>query len=192
MRRGQATELILIRHAPAITGGRLCGRTDVPADLGDTKGITSLCQAIGTPDHFLVSPALRCRQTLAALWPEAGATQDEALWEQDFGGWDGLPYSDLPDIGALSGAALAAHRPPAGESFEDLCQRAAPALERAASLAGRVAVVAHAGIVRAGLAHALSSPSTALAFEVAPLSVTRLRPLAGGGFSIISVNWTAA
>lgn len=192
MDSGRATELVLIRHAPALTGGRLCGRTDVPADLSDPVRIAMLRDVLGTPDHWRVSPALRCRQTLQALWPLASATPDAALWEQDFGTWDGCPYADLPDIGDLSGAALARHRPPAGESFEDLCQRATPALRKAAALTGTVAIVAHAGIVRAGLALALGDVGAALAFDVAPLSVTRLRPLPDGGFGVVSVNWTPA
>lgn len=192
MNGGRATELVLIRHAPALTGGRLCGRTDVPADLSDAARIAALRAALGLPDHCHVSPALRCRQTLQALWPLASATPDAALWEQDFGAWDGCAYADLPDIGPLSGAALARHRPPAGESFEDLCQRATPALRRAAALPGTVAVVAHAGIVRAALALALGDAGAALAFDVAPLSVTRLRPLPGDGFGVIAVNWTPA
>ncbi|MCV2864003.1 histidine phosphatase family protein [Albidovulum sediminicola] len=182
----------MIRHAPAITGGRLCGRTDVPADLRNAASIAALRKALGQPDHLSVSPALRCRQTLDAIWPDATATEDAALWEQDFGQWDGQPYSALPDIGALSGAALADHRPPGGESFADLCARAAPAIGGAARRDGTVAIVAHAGIVRAALALALGSPGAALAFDVAPLSATRLRPLDGGGFGIISVNWTPA
>jgi uncharacterized protein involved in propanediol utilization len=45
-------------------------------------------------------------------------------------------------------------------------------------LRGDVTVVAHAGTVRAALALAVG-PTAALAFEVAPLSVTRLRALSG-------------
>jgi alpha-ribazole phosphatase len=192
----RATELILIRHAPALAGGRLCGRlcgrTDVPADLGEAARLARLSGVLGVPDHLRVSPALRCRQTLDALWPGRSAQEDAALWEQDFGEWEGRALTDLPDLGPMSGAALAAHRPPGGESFADLCARAGPAIDLAAACAGRVAVVAHAGVVRAALALALGDPAAALAFEVAPLSVTRLRPLSAGGYSVIAVNWTLA
>ena len=113
---------------------------------------------------------------------------DAAFWEQDFGAWEGRPFSDLPDLGALSPDDLAAHCPPGGESFADLCHRVGPALTRVAT-GGRVAVVAHAGVVRAGLALALGAVPQALSFEVAPLSVTRLRRLAGNGWSVTAVNW---
>ncbi|WP_347311926.1 histidine phosphatase family protein [Defluviimonas sp. SAOS-178_SWC] len=187
-----ATELILIRHAPALTGGRLCGRTDVPADCGDRGRVAALRAAVGVPDRIVTSPALRCRQTAAALWPvEVDPLSDAALWEQDFGDWEGRAPDALPDLGPLSPAALAQHRPPGGESFADLCARVAPALIGAAT-GGRVAIVAHAGTVRAGLALALGSVPRALAFDVAPLSLTRLWALPDGGWSIATVNWCPA
>ncbi len=189
MECGAATELMLIRHAPALHGGRLCGRTDVPADCGDAARIAAVRAALGAADRIVVSPALRCRQTAAALWPDLAAPEtDAALWEQDFGDWEGRAFAELPDLGALPPAALATHRPPGGESFADLYARVGPALMRAAT-GGRVAVVAHAGVVRAGLALALGDVAAGLAFEVAPLSVTRLRSLAGGGWLVASVNW---
>ena len=58
----------------------------------------------------------------------------------------------------------------------------------AAQTSGPVAVVAHAGVVRAALALALEDVPGALAFEVDHLSMTRLRCLADGAFSVISVN----
>lgn len=192
MENGRATELVLIRHAPAMTGGRLCGRTDVPAALPDDAAISPMRAAFPAPDHVWVSPALRCRQTLDALWPWAEPIEEPAFWEQDFGDWDGLPQAEVPDIGNLSSRELAAYRPPRGESFGDLCQRVAPALLRAAAMPGQVVIVAHAGVVRAALALAIGNAAAAIHFEVAPLSATVLRPLPHGGFTVISVNWTPA
>jgi alpha-ribazole phosphatase len=70
--------------------------------------------------------------------------------------------------------------------------RVTPALAELAALAidkGPVAVVAHAGTVRAGLALALENNPAALTFEIAPLSVTRPRCLPGA-FSVVCVNAT--
>ena len=64
--------------------------------------------------------------------------------------------------------------PPGGESFADACARIVPALESLAAGGGRIAVVAHAGTVRAALSRALGRPGAALAFRVAPLSLTRI------------------
>lgn len=188
MQVSRPTELILIRHAPARTEGRLCGRTDVAADLSDAAAIAALARAVGPVDRIRVSPARRCQATAAALWPERDITPDPALWEQDFGAWEGMAYAEIPDLGPLSRAALAAHRPPGGESFADLTARVAPALR--AIPAGRTALVVHAGTIRAALALALSNPADALGFEILPLSVTQIARQAGT-WSVGAVNRVA-
>lgn len=172
MKAGPATELILIRHAPARTEGRLCGRTDVAADLADVAALRALSAAVGPVGSLLSSPALRCRQTAGALWPGVPITVLAALWEQDFGAWEGVATRDLPDLGPLSREALAHHRPPRGESFGDVVARTGAAL--AAFGPGRSVAVAHAGTIRAALALALADPADALGFDIAPLSATRL------------------
>jgi broad specificity phosphatase PhoE len=181
------SELVLIRHAPAETGGRLCGRRDVPARLDDRATLARLAAALRGVRQVVTSPALRCRQTAEALFPGAAPASDPRLWEQDFGAEDGMAYADLPDLGPLPREALAERRPPGGESFADMAARVIPALEELAGAEEPVVVVAHAGTVRAGLALALGSVPAALAFEVAPLSLTRLRRL-GGAFSVACVN----
>ncbi len=65
-----------------------------------------------------------------------------------------------------------------------MAARVAPAL---AELEGAVAIVAHAGTIRAALALALGTVPAALAFEIAPLSLTRLRRHARG-WSVACVN----
>lgn len=185
-----ATKLILIRHATAATGGRLCGRTDVPLQDLDPQAVARVAGALGDVSHVVVSPALRCRQTAAGLFPGLTPAQDARLWEQDFGVEDGLPFVDLPDLGVLSRDALAARRPPGGESYADMVARVWPALQDAVTQTlngGTVVIVAHAGTVRAGLAIAIGSPAAALAFEVAPMSMTKLQCYPDG-WSVISAN----
>ena len=188
------TRLALIRHAPALHGGAMAGRRDVAADVSHAAQIAGLrarLQDLGA-SRVVTSPALRCVQTARALWPEhSGFAEDARLWEQDFGAWEGVPFIDLPDLGPLSSAELAAHRPPGGESFVELCARVTPALEDLAHDAGCVAVVAHAGVIRAALALALEAQATALRFEVAPLSLTEIVSLPGLGWSIAGVNRVA-
>jgi alpha-ribazole phosphatase len=178
-------ELLLIRHAPIAEAGRLCGRTDLPAHLpaAQTEALRALLAPVPV---VLCSPARRCTATAEALWPGRAIAPDARLWEQDFGRMDGAALADLPDLGALTPAALADHAYPGGESFADMAARVLPAL-LAAPEAGPVAVVAHAGTVRAALGHALGCPAAGLAFEVAPLSLTRLRRHAGG-WSVIQTN----
>lgn len=182
------TELLLIRHAPALTGGRMAGRRDVAADCSDLAALVALRAAVGRVDHLVISPALRCRQTAAALWPDREPVTDPRLWEQDFGAWEGLPFADLPDLGPLSLSDLAAHCPPGGESFAMLCERVRPGLRDAAALGGRVVVVAHDGTIRAALSQASGSGPVGLAFQIAPLSLTRIIGAAEGPWSVASVN----
>lgn len=192
-----ATELLLIRHAPSHPPGKLYGRTDVPADVSNTAELAQVREFAGSVTHWMTSPARRCRQTLSAIWGEAtAAVADARLWEQDFGEWEGRAYSEIPNIGAMAADALASHRPPAGESFRDVCDRVHPALldaiERHGN--GRAAIIAHAGVVRAALALALGAasgdrPAQALSFDVQPLSITVLRAHAANSYSIIRTNW---
>lgn len=191
MRAPPATILSFIRHAPVAPAGRLFGRTDARADCSDSAGFAALNAKLGAPDARITSPALRCRQTAACLWPDHAPPNDPRLWEQDFGTWEGMAFTDLPDIGALDAGALAAHRPPQGESFADLHARVAPAL-RALALthAGQhLALVVHAGVIRAALADALNTVASGLAFQIAPLSLTRIIASPQGDMSVSCVNW---
>ncbi|WGT51421.1 histidine phosphatase family protein [Thioclava nitratireducens] len=187
MPEGAPTELILLRHAPADHGGALAGRRDVGALLPDQGALRALRDRLGTV-RVVASPALRCVQSARALWPDLAFATDARLWEQDFGDWEGIPFDQLPDLGAMSGADLARHRPPGGESFADLCARVAPALQEIAWQGGQVAVMAHAGVVRAALALALGQEAPALSFRVDPLSVTRITAFADEAWSIGCVN----
>lgn len=187
-------DLLLIRHAPALNAGRLAGRRDVPADITDDVAMAALRKHMGVVDRVIASPALRCRQTAQALWADTEPRLDQRLWEQDFGLWEGLPFAEIPDQGALPSEQLALLAPPEGESFADLCARVAPALEQIAALPGRSAIVAHAGTIRAALAMALGTSGgtigPALAFSIDPLSITRLIPC-GTQWAIGCVNQKA-
>jgi alpha-ribazole phosphatase len=191
-RRGMVanSDLVLIRHAEADHHGRLLGRTDVGLSEQGRSALAGLTVKLPPIADIWVSPAVRCRVTAEALWPEANLTEDARLWEQDFGDWDGRAYGELPDLGPLSRSALAELAAPGGESFADLCVRVKPVLQLAADQArtnGPVAIVAHAGIVRAGLAMALDNVADGLVFEIDPLSATILRCLPGD-FAIRRVN----
>ena len=182
------TEMLLIRHAPVAEPGRLAGRTDLAARI-EPEAIAALAALLAAPRRIVTSPAARCVETARALFPGRAATTDPRLWEQDFGRYDGAPLESLPDIGALSAAALAAHRWEGGESFEDMAARVASALSGLPD-GGPVAIVAHAGTVRAALAWAMGATAPALAFQVAPLSLTRLTRHPAG-IAVGCVNRTA-
>ena len=174
----------MIRHGPTDSLDRLNGRTDV--------GLAVRPDAVALQVAALrVSPARRARDTAAGLFPGLTAFEDPRLWEQDFGVWEGRPYAELPDVGALSKAELAELKADGGESFHDLAARAKPAIVEAAELAmvtdKPVALVAHAGIVRVALSLALESASAALAFQIDHFGATRLSCFEGG-FAVTAVN----
>ena len=187
-------ELVLIRHGPVAWSDRLCGRTDTPARLAEAP-IAATRKLLPAAAPLISSPARRCIETAAALYPGQDPEQDAHLWEQDFGAHDGLPYADLPDIGVLSSEALAAYAPPQGESFADVAHRIDGPLRAQAKQAhadGRPRVlVVHAGVIRAALGLVMGHVPAGLAFEIAHLSVTRLRAGAAGPISIIEAGKTA-
>lgn len=172
----------LIRHAPGMDGGALAGRRDIDADCSDSAALSRLAARLPNGATALRSPARRCVQTAEALGLDA--TEDERLWEQSFGQWEGLPYDKLPDLGRLSPMALAGHRPEGGENFMDMAARVIPVLR---GLDRDTVIVAHAGTVRAALS--LVVGPAALAFSVAPLSLTVMRP-AGRDWAVEGVNLT--
>ena len=192
MKNQVVTRLILLRHAPS-AAGRLCGRTDVAADCTDVAAFDALRARLSGVAHIVSSPARRCLETVAALWPDGPPVATEPrLWEQDFGDWEGLALEDVPDLGALSGAALAEHRPPNGESFAEVCRRTREALAGLlAAHAGEVlCLCTHAGPIRAALALALDlAPGAALRFALVPLSMTTLSHYGRDAWSVERVNF---
>lgn len=190
MQAQPGAELTLIRHAPVQGDGRVYGRRDLPADCSNKAGFDALRAMLSRPERLIASPAQRCLQTSAQLWPDLTPETHADLWEQSFGAWEGLPFGDIPDIGPLSGDLLAEHRPPEGESFADICARISPILNDIA-MRGPATIVAHAGTVRAALALAIGTVAPALSFDVKPLSVTRITLLPGGQFVIGGVNQCA-
>jgi alpha-ribazole phosphatase len=184
-------DLWLIRHAPALDGGAMAGRRDVDADCGNTAAFAALRKRVGLRegDFLHASPARRCVQTAAALWP-AAPSLDARLWEQDFGAWEGVTYGDLPDLGPLPQRDLAAFAPPSGESFANLASRVWPVFQGLG--AGRQVIVAHAGVIRAAIGLALGAAHLGLGFSVAPLSLTRIsRNVRAGNWAVHWVNWAA-
>lgn len=176
--------LKLLRHAPPLTGGRLAGRRDVNADCTDSTVCARMRHMIGDPGQVICSPAQRCLQTAAALGLDIAGT-NPAIWEQDYGDWEGLRYEDLPDLGDLDPERIAAHRPEGGESFNDMTARVLPELQ---ALSDDTLIVAHAGTVRAALS--LVVGAAALSFSVAPLSLTIMRNT-GNAWAVEAVNLTA-
>ncbi|MBC9247104.1 histidine phosphatase family protein [Paracoccus sp. 11-3] len=175
--------ILLLRHAPSLTGGRLAGRRDVDADVSDRAAFDWMRKRIGTVAQTISSPARRCVKTAENLGLPPDNMSD-SLWEQHYGSWEGMKYRDLPDLGPLSAADLAQHCPAGGESFLDMSARVLPELQL---IRQDTLIVAHAGTVRAALSQVVGH--AALSFAVAPLSLTIMRR-DGDVWSVEAVNIT--
>src|SRR5262249_51197388 len=154
-----------IRHAPVPDGGRIYGQRDLDCDCGDGNVFAGLATHLPRDAVWVTSNLGRARQTAAAVAAAMGAPQSAdraivvpALAEQHLGDWQGLMREEFH---ASRGSARhpywlcpAAERAPNGESFCDLMERAAPAIEDLTQkFRGRdIVAVAHGGTIKAALA----------------------------------------
>ena len=143
-------QVFLIRHPRPLIGDGLCyGRLDV--DCEDPQPVAARIRTMLPDDTLIISsPLRRARRLAEALDPHAGI--DARLSEIDFGEWEGKPWNDIERNALDAWAAdVLNFVPPGGESVAGLKQRA---LDFVSSLdSPRVALVTHAGIIRALLGH---------------------------------------
>ena len=145
-------QVFLIRHPrPLIEAGVCYGRLDVDCD--DPQPVAARLRL--PPQTTVVSSPLRRARRLAEALG-AGVRLDARLSEIDFGDWEGLRWDDI-DRNAIDdwAADVLNFTPPGGESVADLQRRVIDfAGEIKATVDGpRVALVTHAGVIRALLGH---------------------------------------
>lgn len=113
------------------------------------------------PDAVYASPLARALRTAESF--RLAVEVDERLREIDFGDVDGLGFAELPPT---LQAELLAHpttvRFPGGETYGELRARVVEALAEITARHDRVAVVSHAGAIRAALANYLLMDESAL------------------------------
>jgi len=177
---GIRTEWIWIVHAP-LQGreSRYYGHLDVAAEPVDPVLASAIARRLPSVAVWLSSPLTRTRTTALALKPGVDPVAVGDFIDQYYGRWQGMSFNDVFAANrTLDWSRPADIRPPEGESFAEMAARVAAGIDRlTAHYAGHTLVsVAHAGAVRAAIAHALGVDlATALRVEVAPLSITRLR-----------------
>jgi broad specificity phosphatase PhoE len=175
--------LILVRHAitAASAAGRNLGqRSDLPLseagfELARHLARTLAAELAELPHdemRMLSSPALRCRQTAAAIAAaldvdESRIEVEPGLIEIDYGAWDGLSPEECrqrdPELRAAWEADPFVTRCPDGESGQDVVERAfaslGPAEEWLTADRARCAiVVAHNHVNRLRLCQLLGWP----------------------------------
>ena len=159
----------LFRHGlPEFPGGVRCclGQTpDLPLSAAGYAAVsawTAFLKAKGITGIY-TSPALRCRETAAALsgglFP---VTVVDEFHELNYGEWEGLPFDEIKtryaDLYAQRGNDMSL-MPPGGETVREAGERGLTALcELLDRTRGEIAVVAHAGLNRALLRQISGAP----------------------------------
>lgn len=165
--------LHLLRHGATTpeTPWRFLGRRDLPlSDLGREQARAWGRVLAGVPfTAAFCSPLSRTRDTAALVLAgrELSAAPLDGLAEIQLGALDGLTKAEaearFPGQYAARGLDLERFRPPGGESFADVQERAWACLETALDgLSGHVLAVAHAGVNRAVLCRVLGLPLSRL------------------------------
>lgn len=169
-----------VRHAPADTtageGKGFCGWSDPPADLSDEHGLATLRSALPEEVTIVSSDLWRATQTADAIARRNSKRlpNNAQLREQNFGAWEGKSYDAIDLTEFWRNPAMTA--PPSGESFAEVCDRVGREILKLNEVGeSEIVAVAHAGSIRAALALALNlPPAQALAFDLTPLSLTRI------------------
>ncbi|VAW95335.1 Alpha-ribazole-5'-phosphate phosphatase [hydrothermal vent metagenome] len=164
------TLIDLLRHGIP-EGGRAYRGHNIDDPLSE-KGWAQMWAAVGGEaaesvpwTHIVSSPLIRCRDFAEALGTRHGlpVTVDARFREVGFGCWEGRTpeqiQHDNPDEYAAFFHDPVHSRPPGAEPLTDFVARVASAFDDCLqAYAGKqVLVVAHAGVVRALMAHVLQA-----------------------------------
>ena len=149
-------QVFLIRHPrPLIEAGVCYGRLDV--DCEDPQPVAARLRL--PPNTPIFSSPLRRARRLAealAVPTRVDVRLDARLAEIDFGDWEGRRWDDIDRQSIDAWAAdVLNFTPPRGESVADLQRRVIDfSAELSAIFAGAsVALITHAGVIRALLGH---------------------------------------
>lgn len=195
------SRVLLVRHGltretraavfPAATGVSSAS-TGVPVDGAALSEAAELGGHLPRIDRCWTSHARRTAATAAALgWEAAEPAAELAGWE--LGSWTGR---SLVDVHEHDPAGLARWRadpdatPHGGEGFDALRTRMRRVLERAAQAGGTTGLVVDGDLVVAAVLEGLALPTAAMwSIDVAPCSVTELRPSTSGGWRLRLLGW---
>lgn len=191
--------VLLVRHAPTPeTGKKLTGR--LPGVSLDERGLEI---ARRTADHLAEvklkavysSPIERTWETAqeVASPHRLEPIREAGVLEVDYGTWSGRTLKSLYGLKAWRTVQVTPSRMtfPGGENLADAQRRAVAAVERIAAAHPKdtVAVVTHADIIKAVVAHHLGTPLDLFQrIGVAPASVTVIDIPKGGVPMVVAVN----
>ena len=162
-------KIYLLRHGEIVDGNkkRYIGQTDVPLS---SKGLAQAFWWRKELSHIVFevvysSDLIRAMDTAKSVANilESNIHVMPQLREIDLGDWDGETMENIktrfPDSWKERGRRIDSFKTPDGESFQDLHDRVIPVFQTIISeMTGNVLIVAHAGVNRIILCHALEKP----------------------------------
>ena len=167
--------MIFIRHAPVVSDGLFYGSRDIECRTPTSAEIENIRDLLPGEFNLFVSSAARCVKTASHLFPRVRPLKLDALKEQDFGSWEGVPFEKIPNIGSLSLEELADYRPVEGESFNEMSLRVNVVIDEIlekTDFQNPSIIVAHAGTIRAVISKLVGK--SALSFQFDNLSLSEL------------------
>jgi broad specificity phosphatase PhoE len=152
------------------------GGDDPIDDVGRAKA-ERLAGTVRRMDRCLTSPALRARETAAALG--FTATVDERLRDCDFGRWSGRKFTQVLVREPIKLAAWMSNpssAPHGGESIEQLVERVTAWMREPGRDKVHTVAITHASVIRAAIVYAIGAQLQSFwRIDVVPLSLTDLR-----------------
>lgn len=191
--------IFLMRHGETRSDGakRYIGQTDLPlSDQGRRQAGEWHQRFKEIPLGAIVSSDLRrARETAAIIAGDRHipTVARPGFREINLGSWENMPFAALKahDPGAFKkrGEAMDTHRPPGGESFLDLQQRAVSTFyDTVAETNDNILMVAHAGVNRVILCHLLGMPVANLFRLGQGYACLNTIIKSGDGFRVESLN----
>lgn len=169
--------IILVAHATTrALRAATFGGDDSLDDVG-RRSAEALAGSLGAVDHAWTSPALRARETAAAL----GLTPhvDDRLRDCDFGRWTGLKFQQLllkEPRKLMSWIKNPSSAPHGGETIPQVMDRVSSWINDRLRDKGLTVAVTHASVIRAAIVHVIEAQLPSFwRIDVVPLSATDLR-----------------
>ena len=172
-----APRVTLICHAStrALRAATFGG--DDPIDDVGRAQAERLAGSLHRIDQCLTSPALRARETAAALG--LTATVDERLRDCDFGRWTGRKFTQVlvrEPVKLATWMSNPSSAPHGGESIEQLMARVAAWMREPVRAKIHTVAVTHASVIRAAIVYVIGAQLQSFwRIDVVPLSLTDLR-----------------
>jgi broad specificity phosphatase PhoE len=152
------------------------GGDDPLDDVGRAKS-ARLAGILAAVDHCWSSPALRARETAAALGLDA--VVDERLRDCDYGRWTGFQLKQVmfrEPRKLVSWIRNPATAPHGGETIAQVLERVAAWIHERGREPGHTVAVTHAAVIRAAIVHVIQAQLPSFwRIDVLPLSLTDLR-----------------